>query len=97
MVSPQTILIVFLCCSVAHFMATAVMALFARHQVKYLAIAWIMGIFAAGQFIVTFYTDVLATKTPGMLHPYALLTVMSISYLQSIYPLSIPMPGYLQW
>ena len=97
MVSPQTILIVFLCCSVAHFMATAVMALFARHQVKYLAIAWIMGIFATGQFIVTFYTDVLATRTPGMLHPYALLTVMSISYLQSIYPLSIPMPGYLQW
>lgn len=97
MVSPQTTLIVFLCCSVAHFIAASVMALFARHQVKYLAIAWILGIFAINQLVVTFFVDVLATKAPGMLHPYALMTLMSISYLQSIYPLSIPMPGYLQW
>lgn len=98
MISPLTILIVFLCCSVAHFVITAVMALFARHQVKYLSIAWIMGIFATALLLQSSFYEVVATgEEPGMLHPYALMAVMVISYLQSIYPLSIPMPGFLQW
>ena len=97
MISPQTTLIILLCCSVAHFVITMVMALFARHQVKYLAIAWIMGIFATSMLAVSLLSDMIANGQPGILHPYALLAVMVISYLQSIYPLSIPMPGYLQW
>ena len=97
MISPQTTLIILLSCSVAHFVITMVMALFARHQVKYLAIAWIMGIFATSMLAVSLLSDMIANGQPGILHPYALLAVMVISYLQSIYPLSIPMPGYLQW
>ena len=98
MISPELTLIVFLCGSVAHYVVTMVMALFARHQVKYLSIAWIMGIFATAMLVVScFYKTVATGHEPGMLHPYALMAVMVISYLQSIYPLSIPMPGYLQW
>jgi len=75
---------------------TAVMALFARHRVKFLAIAWIMGIFTFCFFLVTPYAS---TEGPhaGILHPAMIVALMVISYLQSIYPLSIPMPGYLQW
>ena len=98
MISPETTLIIFLCGSVAHFVITMVMALFARHQIKYLSIAWIMGIFAVGMLVMSFFGRTVATgREPGMLHPFALMAVMVISYLQSIYPLSIPMPGYLQW
>ena len=35
---------VLLCAAVAHIMMTAVMALFARHKVQYLSIAWFMGL-----------------------------------------------------
>lgn len=73
------------------------MALLARHQVKYLAMAWIMGIFATAMLTATFFSETVASERPGMLHPYAMMAVMSVSYLQSIYPLSIPMPGFLQW
>ena len=96
MISPETSLIVFLCCSVAHFVMTMVMALFARHQVKFLSIAWIMGIFATALLLIAPYPGV-AQGQPGMLHPYMLMALLAISYLQSIFPLSIPMPGYLQW
>ncbi len=87
---------IFLGCGVAHLMLTAVMALFARHRVKYLAIAWIMGIF-------TFFYAISLPYAPGeeahagVMHPAMLASLMVISFLQSIYPLSIPMPGYLQW
>ena len=97
MISPQTTLIILLCCSMAHLVIAMVMALFARHQVKYLAITWIMAIFAVAMLVECFFTDILANGRPGILHPYALMAVMVISFLQSIYPLSIPMPGYLQW
>ncbi len=96
MISPQTSLLILLSCSIAHFAITMVMALFARHRVKYLSIAWIMGIFATCLLLIAPYPDV-ATGTPGMLHPYMLVALLAISYLQSIYPLSIPMPAYLQW
>ena len=96
MISPETSLIVFLCCSMAHFVMTMVMALFARHQVKFLSIAWIMGIFATALLLFAPYKGV-ATGQPGLLHPYMLMALLVISYLQSIFPLSIPMPGYLQW
>lgn len=87
---------IFLACGMAHLVLTAVMALFARHQVKFLAIAWIMGIFAASFFLIAPYAS---TEGPhaGVMHPAMLAALLVISFLQSIYPLSIPMPGYLQW
>lgn len=36
-------------------------------------------------------------ETPGILHPGMLVYLLVCSYLQSIYPLGIAMPGYLQW
>lgn len=87
---------IFLSCGIVHLVFTAVMALFARHKVKYLAIAWIMGIFAFALFLLTPYAAT-AQAHSGILHPAMLIALIVISYLQSIYPLSIPLPGYLQW
>lgn len=87
---------IFLSCGIVHLVLTAVMGLLARHQIKYLALAWIMGIF-------TFFYALTIPYYPheeahdGFLHPAMLASLMVISFLQSIYPLSIPMPGYLQW
>ncbi len=75
----------------------AVMALFARHKVQYLSIAWIIGIFGAAATCVIPFADSLETLRPAMLHPGSLFVMMAFTYLQSIYPLGIVMPGYLQW
>ncbi|MCF0198387.1 MAG: hypothetical protein HUK02_03565 [Bacteroidaceae bacterium] len=94
--TPQTATLVVSICATAHYVIAMVMALYARHRVKYLALAWIMGIFGAILTALAPYENIV-TGRPGMLHPMMMLSLVVVSYLQSIYPLSIPMPGYLQW
>ncbi|MBR0272553.1 MAG: hypothetical protein IJQ59_00495 [Bacteroidaceae bacterium] len=88
---------ILLVAAVAHIVITAVMALFARHKVQYLSLAWIMGIFAAALLLIIPFAEPLETLRPVMWHPATLVGLMAFSYLQSIYPLGITMPGYLQW
>ena len=64
--------LVLACCATAHYTIAMVLALYARHQVKYLSLAWIMGLFAGLLTIGTIYGQV-ATAQPGMLHPFMLL------------------------
>ena len=82
---------------VAHLTMTAVMALFAHYKVRYLSIAWIMAIFAALIAALIPFTDEIETVRPATFHPGPMAGFMVWAYLQSIYPLSITMPGYLQW
>ena len=84
---------------VAHLIITAVMSVFARHKVQYLSIAWVTGIFAVALACVIPFSGLIEveSKHPAMLHPGTLVGLMGWSYLQSIYPLGITMPGYLQW
>lgn len=95
--SHQTVLLIMSCCATAHLVITAVMGLYARYQVKYLSITWIMGIFAAMIAVAAHFSIRAVPENLGILHPSLLLLLMAITYLQSIFPLSIPMPGYLQW
>lgn len=74
-----------------------VMAVFARHKVQYLSIAWIVGIFGAAATCVIPFADLIEAVRPAMLHPGPLFGMMFFVFLQSIYPLGITMPGYLQW
>lgn len=75
----------------------AVMALFARHKIQFLSIAWIVGIFGAAVTCVIPFADLIEATRPAMLHPGPLFGLMAFVFLQSIYPLGITMPGYLQW
>lgn len=93
-ISFQTIL---LCTAITHLMIAAVMALFARHKVQYLSITWVMAIFGFMALSLIPFSNVIEHAQPGLLHPAMLLALMATAFLQSIYPLSIPMPGYLQW
>ncbi len=88
--------IIMACSTTAHYVLAMVMFVYARHQVRYLSIAWIMAIFAFTSTLVCLFGE-LAIVSPGILHPVALLGLASVCYLQSIYPLSFVMPGYLQW
>lgn len=81
----------------AHWMCAMVYSLFARHKVQYLCLAWINAIFAGVLTVCCFFCQEIIEGCPGMLHPLMLLVLVSSCYLQSIYPLSIPMPGFLQW
>jgi len=94
--STQAAMLIMACCTTAHLMVTAVFALYARHQIKYLSLAWIMGIFTVMLAVSTPFCSKGIIGTLGMLHPGPLLVLMAISFLQSIFPLSIPMPAYLQ-
>ncbi len=84
-------------CTTAHYVIAAVMALLARHQVKYLSIAWIMGLFAAMLNVALVLVFFVSPEMPTTLPPASLLILVISCFLQSIYPLSIPMPAYLQW
>lgn len=83
--------------AVIHWMLTAVMALFARHKVQFLSIAWIFGIFSFTITCIIPFADFIESKRAAMLHPGPLFALMAALFLQSIYPLGIVMPGYLQW
>ncbi len=82
---------------VAHLLVTAVISIFARHKVEYLSLAWIMGIFSAIILAVLAIEPLVLSSNPGMLHPAMMLALMATIFLQSIYPLGITMPAYLQW
>lgn len=84
-------------CATVHLMITCTLALYSRYKVQYLSLTWIMGIFCAGFCAAIPHSFALESAAPGMLHPVMLLVLVACSYLQSIYPLSICMPGYLQW
>ena len=83
--------------AIAHFVIAIVMALFARHRVQYLCLAWVNGIFFCTMLVASLFSHGIATGQPGILHPFMLIALLCACYLQSIYPLSIPMPGFLQW
>lgn len=91
------VLLTFSCCSTAHFVVTAVMALYARYRVKYLSIAWIMGMFSFILGIVAYFSTSVSDGNPGILHPAMMVMLVVGAYLQSIYTLGITMPGFLQW
>lgn len=88
---------VLLCAAVAHILMAAVMALFARHKVQYLSIAWYVGLFGFAIACVVPFDNFIETVRPAILHPGPLMALMVVVFLQSIYPLGITMPGYLQW
>lgn len=82
----------------AHLMMSLVMFYLARRSVQFLSQAWIM------LLICLMYCGALAwiatnDSLPqiGILHPIMLIYLLACSYLQSIYPLGLCMPGYLQW
>lgn len=90
-------LLTLVCCATVHLMMTCVLALYSRYKTQYLSLTWIMGLFCAGFCAAIPCSFRLESATPGMLHPIMLLVLVACSYLQSLYPLSICLPGYLQW
>lgn len=89
--------IILCCCATAELLAACVMAVYARHRVQYLSLAWVNGILGFILLGETFIADIIVTFPSGILNPIILLAFMAGVFLQSIYPLSIPMPGFLQW
>ena len=83
--------------AIVHVIITIVMALFSRHRVQYLALAWENGIFCCTMLVASLFSHEIAVAEPGILHPGMLLALLAACFLQSIYPLSIPMPGFLQF
>lgn len=92
-----TFLIIAAIVTTIHLMMAAVLALYARHKVQYLALAWIMGIFGVICAMAIPLGHLFNFERIGLLHPFMMLGLVVFTFLQSIYPLSIPMPGYLQW
>lgn len=92
-----TMILMLACSATAHIIMTCVIGLYARHKIQYLCLAWVNGLFGFALIGTAFVSERIICGQPGMLHPLMLLFLVAICYLQSIYPLSIPMPGFLQW
>lgn len=85
--------------AVIHLMLSLVLFYFARRSVRYLPQAWIMlliGLMYCGT-LALLATGSTLPHSPGMLHPGMLVYLLVCSFLQSVYPLGVAMPGYLQW
>lgn len=93
----NTILLILACCATAHLVVSATLAIYARHKVQYLCLAWVNGIFGFVLTGVACISNLVAEGNPGIMHPAMVVPLMCGVYLQSIFPLSIPMPGFLQW
>ena len=81
----------------AHLMMSLVLFFFARRRVSYLSQAWIMLLLCLMYCAALFFIYTQDIPPLGILHPVLLLYLLATSFLQSIYPLGICMPGYLQW
>ena len=93
----QIVLLVLACCTTVHFVLACVMSIYSRHKIQYLCLAWVNGLFFAMFLLAAFFSARIANGQPGVLHPMMLVSLVVACFLQSIYPLSIPMPAYLQW
>lgn len=82
----------------AHLMMSLVLFYFSRRSVNFLPQAWIMLLvclmYAGALFYVATHPVFPAL---GILHPVLLVYLLICSFLQSVHPLSLSMPGYLQW
>lgn len=83
--------------TVLHLMMSSVLFLYSRYKVEYLAPAWITAIFGVGGCVSIPFILNYEGKEFGILHPYMLMMLVASSFLQSLQPLGIAMPGYLQW
>ena len=92
----NSILLILACSATAHLVVSATTAIYARHKVQYLCLAWVNGIFGFILTAVAGISDMIADGKPGIMHPAMILPLLCGVYLQSIFPLSIPMPGFLQ-
>lgn len=81
-----------------HLVMSLVLFYLARRSVQFLSQAWIMLLLSLMYCGFLFFLATHAVlPAPGILHPVLLIYLLSCSYLQSIYPLGLCMPGYLQW
>lgn len=94
--SINTIQLLLVSSATAHLVVSAIMGLYARHKVQYLCLAWVNGIFGFVLAAVTTISEQIAEGEPGIMHPAMVMPLLCGVYLQSIFPLSIPMPGFLQ-
>ena len=92
----NTILLILACSATAHLVISATTTIYASHKVQYLCLAWVNGIFGFLLAAVASISDQIAKGEPGIMHPAMIIPLMCGVYLQSIFPLSIPMPGFLQ-
>ena len=95
--SATTVLLILSCCATAHLVIACVLALYARHRIEFLCLAWINGIFGFSLVGAAFFSAIIGSTQPDAMHPLMMLYLVAVCYLQSIYPLSIPMPAFLQW
>lgn len=93
----QTLLLVMACCATTHMLLACIIGIYARHKVQYLCLMWVYAIFAFALIIAAPFYREIAEARPVFMHPLMLLTLLAVSFLQSLYPLSVPMPGFLQW
>lgn len=85
-------------CATAHLLSTIMVGVFAARRVQYLSLTVILGIISIG--LITcgiLFNGYEQTVDVGLIHPSIVLPLAASAFLESIYPLTFIMPGFLQW
>lgn len=92
-----TLLLTLCIAATIHITLSSVMFLFSRRRINYLAHAWIMLIISVVHYIgVGFFIGHSTLPDFGIMHPILIVYLLACSFLLSIVPLGLTMPGYLQ-
>lgn len=91
-------IIIMMLCLTAHLVATLVVSVFAKKRVQYLPLAWVLGIITIGMLgcLLLFYSYEEIVDV-GLIHPSIVLPLAASTFLETLYPLGLIMPGFLQW
>ena len=90
------VLVTLVVCSTSHLILTAVLALYAKYQVRYLPLAWMMFVFTVISAVAAYGTHAIVIAEPGLMHPDMLSMLVVSSFFQSSCTLGVTMPGFLQ-
>lgn len=90
-------IIVMTFCIAVHLTATCVVSVFAIKRVQYLSLAWVLGLITVSLIVcILLFYNYTGIVNIGILHPALLLPMLASAFVETIYPLGLVMPGYLQ-
>ncbi len=95
--SAETIRLILICSAALHFVLSCVVGVFARYKSQYISLAWVNGLFSFALVGLSLISTNIAEAQPVIMHPIALFVLSAATFLQSIYPLGLTMPGFLNW
>ena len=93
----ETIYLILTSSASVHVLLGFITGIFARYKSNFLSLMAINWIFGVALFLLSLISVNIADARPVILHPMALFVLSMACFLQSVYPLGVTMPGFLNF